>query len=130
MKTTRIIGTVCAVTLMATLAIGCESSDKTASPATTAKATATTVTKASPTDAFVNSMRTKFPNAPRADLIEIGQASCDVIDAFGSVSEAMIAIAIDPTWDREMAGDAGFTFGAAIPVFCPEYEAELKALVD
>ena len=132
MKNAKTIGALGAVAVAALIAAGCGSPDTTsdATPVTSAKATTTTVAKATPTDAFVNSMKTKFPNASRADLIDIGRASCDVIDAFGSVSEAMIAIAMDPTWDREMAGNAGYTMGAAIPVFCPQHLAELNAITD
>ena len=128
MKTTKVIGTICAVALMAGLAIGCESSESTTSTADTVKATTTTVAKASPTDAFVNAMKVKYPNSSRTQLIDLGETSCEVIDAFGSVEEAIFAIAEDPTWDREMANNAGYTFGAAIPVFCPEYLAELNAI--
>lgn len=129
MKNRKILGALCAVVIMAVPLIGCESSD-TKETATTNKATTTTTAKKSTSvDAYVASMKVKYPNSSSETLIDLGKTACDVIDAFGSVSDAMIAIATDPTWDREMAGNAGYTFGAAVPVFCPQYTAEIKALV-
>jgi hypothetical protein len=128
MKNRKILGALCAVVVMAVPLIGCESSETTGTTAPE-KVTTTTAKKASAIDVYVASMKVKYPNSSDAQLIDLGKTSCEVIDAFGSVADAIFAIAEDPTWDREMALNAGYTFGAAVPVFCPEYTAELKALV-
>lgn len=120
-----------ALTLTATFAlVGCGAAEETKpSPESTTTTTYRSTTTTSKYDGqmsdYLRSMRSRFPGNSDIKLIEIGEQSCTVIEASGSVIDAMLMIAEDPTWTREMAGDAGFTFGTAIPVFCPEYLPEL-----
>ena len=121
-----------AVGLMSALVVaGCgrESSSTSTSPTVTYRSTTTTVKKPTMMDAYLETMRTKFPRHTDAQLIELGELSCDLIDAAGSIQAALISIAVDPSWSAKEAGDAAFTFGAAVPVFCPRYTAELKRIV-
>lgn len=91
------------------------SSDKPASIAPT-----TTVAPKPTVDTYVLTMRDIYPTASRADLIDLGKTACDVIRSQGSVRRALIAVASNPAF-AGMEEDAAYTFGAAIPVFCPEY---------
>lgn len=95
---------------------------------TTTIARTTTTTVYSALDSYVSSAKTRLPGATRAELIEIGQQTCTVIRAYGSVELAVIGIASDPTWTTEMAKTAGYIMGLAIPLFCPEYTAEAQRI--
>jgi ABC-type glycerol-3-phosphate transport system substrate-binding protein len=116
------------------LIVGCsggsskESAPKAESTTTTTLARTTTTTVYSALDSYVSSAKTRLPGATRAELIEIGQQSCTVIRAFGSVELAIIGIASDPTWTTEAAKTAGYIMGLAIPLFCPEYTAEAQRI--
>lgn len=112
---------------------GCSSGDSSskteATTTTTSIARQTTTTTYSLLDGYVDAAKTQLPNATRKELIEVGEQSCTVIRAYGSVELAILGIAADPDWTSEMAEAAGFIMGAAIPVFCPEYTAELKRII-
>lgn len=89
---------------------------------------ATTTTVVTKYDAFLKSARSRFPGSSDTTLIQLGKATCDTIDTFGSVTEMFIAIAEDPKWSVSMAGDAAYMTGLAVPTFCPEYTAELQRI--
>ncbi len=118
------------IALFSIIAVGCGSSDntKTENTTTTTSAPTTTTTVYSALDSYVSSAKTSLPNATRAELIKIGQQSCTVIRAYGSVELAIIGIASDPTWTTEAARTAGYIMGLAIPLFCPEYTAEAQRI--
>ena len=119
-----------AVVIISTLLLGaCGSSSKSDTTTTPSLPRTTTTVQSFPTESdFVNVMRTRFPGASRSDLISLGKTACDLLDEVGSLSMAILVIATDPSW-AGMEEDAGFTIGAAIPVFCPEYIPQLNALV-
>ena len=118
------------IALFSIIAVGCGSSDntKTENTTTTTSAPATTTTVYSALDSYVSSAKTRLPGATRTELIEVGQQSCTVIRAYGSVELAIIGIASDPTWTTEAARTAGYIMGLAIPLFCPEYTAEAQRI--
>ena len=124
------------IILSTVLAIGVVSgcaSEESKTPATTTIATTTTTiprttTTVSKVDVFVSAVKTRLPGASRDEIIELGQQACTTIEAYGSVELAIYGIASDPSWSMEMAKMASFIMGAGIPVFCPEYTAELQRL--
>lgn len=121
---------VAAVVLTAALALaGCGRGDSSTTSETLPKRTTTTTAKSkSIRDLYLDGMRERFPYQSDAQLIELGHTACDAIDSYGSIEDTMIAIALDPRWSVEEAGDAGYTFAFAVPAFCPEYLAELESL--
>lgn len=120
--------------LLSVVAIGC-SSGKTSAPVettttTTAKVvTPTTLKQSTLIDIYVDTMQERYPAASRTKLIELGQSACDVINIYGSVSAAIVGMSQDPEF-AEMASDIGYTFGVAVPVFCPQYEAEIRRIAN
>jgi len=120
--------------LLSVVAIGC-SSGETSTPVevtttTTAKVvTPTTLKQSTLTDIYVDIMQERYPSASRTTLIELGQSACDVIEMYGSVSAAIVGMAQDPEF-AEMATDIGYTFGVAVPVFCPKYKAEIDRIAN
>lgn len=80
------------------------------------------------TEAYIVAMREYFPNTSRSTLLDLGKTACLVIRTQGSVMKAMTAIANDPSF-RGMEEAVGYTFGVAVPVFCPEYLPELKRII-
>jgi hypothetical protein len=124
-----------AAALIATAAltlIGCGAATESSSTTTTTIQKNTTTTQSKydrQLSAYLDEMSDRFPYSSEAELVSLGENACNVVDAFGSVASAFVAIAEDPDWTVEMAGDAGYTFGVAIPVFCPEYLSELNRIV-
>jgi hypothetical protein len=124
------------IALLSIVAVGCGSSGstKTENPTTTtsrSKATTTTTTtfkKSSGEDAYVANMKTIFPKASRSELIDLGETTCEAIDESGSVSATLLKIASDPDWS-DMLYEAGFTIGASVEYFCPEYKEEVLRLL-
>lgn len=112
--------------LVLTSALLASCSSKTSTPVSSVSTT--TTAKSTMMDTYLKGMSSKFPNASASTLIQLGEMACDVIDASGSISRAIVNIASDPSWTSEMARSAGYTFGTAIPVFCPEYVPELNRL--
>lgn len=127
-----ILSSILAVGLIA----GCasKSDNKTSAPEKETTTTSTTIARTTTTstysllDAYISTAKVKLPNATRAELIEVGEQSCVVIRAYGSVELALIGIASDPSWTLEAAKTAAYIMGSAIPVFCPEYAAEARRL--
>jgi len=78
-------------------------------------------------EAFVLTVKSRLPNLPRAEAISLGKTICDTIDSFGTVQATFVAIASDPRF-KGMYEDVGFITGAAVPTFCPKYEAEVNRL--
>lgn len=117
--------------------VGCGASDSTStsatsptSPSTTEarRQTTTTVSQSIMIDAYVLAMRDWFgPSLTRSTAIELGQTMCDTIDEYGTVSETVDGVIASGKF-RGMEGDVGYVMGTAIPVFCPEYEAEARRL--
>ena len=104
-------------------------SEATTSTTAARKQTTTTLTPQSVLiEAYVMTMQDYFPGASRASLIDLGQTTCEVIETQGSVTAAMRAIANDPSF-RGMDEMVGYAIGASVPVFCPEYQAEVNRLV-
>lgn len=119
------------ISAVAFLGAGCEvatndSNTNTDTPTTT-QAPSSSPSKNSNVSAYVKAAREVFPSASEADLIEVGQLACDTIDDNGSITGALIAIIDDPAF-YGLEYEAGYIMGAAIPVFCPEYKAELNRL--
>lgn len=113
----------------------CSKSDtKSSSPSVSATTSttykSTTTTSYSLYDAYIKTLRTRFPNSSDSALISLGETACATIDAYGSVSRAMVAIASDPRWSASEANNAGYVFGVAIPVFCPRYLPELNRIIN
>lgn len=90
--------------------------------------TTTTSRYSNSVEAYLKEARNLFPSASDAKLISLGQQACDVIIAHGSLTKTFISIASDPEWSSDMAYDAGYLFGIAIPVYCPQFNSEARAL--
>jgi hypothetical protein len=120
------------IALFSVVAVGCGNSDsiKTETPTTTTPRNKTTTTfkKSSGEDAYVASMKTILPRASRSELIDLGETTCEAIDESGSVSATLLEIASDPDWS-DMLYEAGFTIGASVEYFCPEYKEEVLRLL-
>ena len=121
------------IALFSIVAVSCGSSDSTKveDPTTTIsrnKTTTTTFKKSSGEDTYIASMKKILPTATRAELIDLGKTTCDAIDESGSVSATLLRIARDPDWS-DMMYEAGFTIGASVEYFCPEYMDEVLRLV-
>jgi hypothetical protein len=120
------------IALFSIVAVGCGNSDstKTENPTTTTPRNKTTTTfkKSSGEDAYVASMKTILPRASRSELIDLGETTCEAIDESGSVSATLLEIASDPDWS-DMLYEAGFTIGASVEYFCPEYKEEVLRLL-
>lgn len=101
-----------------TLATGC-------APAATSSSTTSTTDA---TDAFVSTMRKRFPDITRAKAVDLGQTACQAITDAGSILDLITAAAMDDSVSVEMAGDMAYTVGASVPVFCPRYLPQLRAL--
>ncbi len=123
------------IALLSIVAVGCGSSGstKTENPTTTTSRSKTTTTttfkKSSGEDAYVANMKTIFPKASRSDLIDLGKTTCAAIDESGSVSATLLKIANDPDWS-DMMYEAGFSIGASVEYFCPEYMDEVLELIN
>ena len=120
------------IALFSIVAVGCGNSDstKTENPTTTTPRNKTTTTfkKSSGEDAYVASMKTILPRASISELIDLGETTCEAIDESGSVSATLLEIASDPDWS-DMLYEAGFTIGASVEYFCPEYKEEVLRLL-
>ena len=120
------------IALFSIIAVGCGSSEsaKTENPTTTTSINKTTTTfkKSSGEDAYVASMKTILPRATRSELLDLGETTCEAIDESGSVSATLLEIASDPDWS-DMLYEAGFTIGASVEYFCPEYKEEVLKLL-
>ena len=119
------------IALLSIIAIGCGSSEsaKTENPTTTTSRnkTTTTLKTSSGEDAYVANMKTIFPKASRSELIDLGKTTCAAIDESGSVSATLLKIANDPDFS-DMMYESGFTIGASVEYFCPEYMDEVLEL--
>lgn len=62
-----------------------------------------------------------------AELLDLGYGICDVLDDGWTFTEVATEFAARFAGDLTEAqfGDAGYLMGAAIPAFCPEYEAQI-----
>lgn len=124
-----------ALVALITITVGACSSQSPSSSTPTnelqgSRQTTTTVPKpVASVDEYVASMRTIFPYDSRATLIDLGKQACALIDAAGSVSAATLAILGDPAFIG-LEYEAGYTMGAAIETFCPEYIKELRQLAN
>jgi hypothetical protein len=120
------------IALFSIVAVSCGSSDntKTGNPTTTDPRSKTTTTfkKPSGEDAYVASMKTIFPRASKSELIDLAETTCEAIDESGSVSATLVEIASDPDW-YDMLYEVGFTIGASVEYFCPEYREEVLKLI-
>ena len=123
-----------AVVVAGLILAGCAGSDSTSasseSPTTTItrRQTTTTISQSVLIDAYVLAMRDWFgPSLTRSTAIELGQTMCDTIDDYGTVAATVDGVIASGEF-RGMEGDVGYVMGTAIPVFCPEYEAEARRL--
>lgn len=91
------------------------------------RATTTTSRYSAAVEVYLSKARTLFPSETDAKLISLGEEACGVIIAYGSLTKTLIAIAEDPDWTTDMAYDAAYLFGAAIPVYCPQFTSEARA---
>lgn len=145
-NTTKYLGGIAtALVLVAGLA-GCGSRTETSTSSTsstqaptttTTKAPATTTTtqdalKTAPQslkiEAYVEVYQEEFPGTSRSTAISTGESACELIEAEGSIADAMIAIALNPDIGTTMAGDMAFVMGISVPVFCPRFMPELNAI--
>ena len=101
------------------------SDQRSATPSTTTTKTATQQDKV---DALVRVMQSKYPGSSRSQILDVAQTACDTLDEYGSVSSTFINIIADDSIDADMAGDMSYAIGVAVPVLCPEYQAELERL--
>jgi hypothetical protein len=117
---------------------GCGSSDSTTVSSKSSESTTTTQARRQTTttisnqdiliEAYVSAMRDWFGSTmTRSDAISLGQTMCETIDQYGNVSDTVDAVIASGEF-RGMEGDVGYVMGTAIPVFCPEYEAEARRL--
>lgn len=123
-----------AVVVAGLILAGCAGSDSTStsseSPTTTVarRQTTTTISQSVMIDAYVMAMRDWFGSSlTRSTAIELGQTMCDTIDDYGTVAATVDGVIASGEF-RGMEGDVGYVMGTAIPVFCPEYEAEARRL--
>lgn len=131
MKLKYVIG-ICIASTVLFIGCGKNSSSLDSAQSTTSTTVYKTTTTAKPKntlmDAYYESMSVYFPRATKAELLDIGEKACDMIDAYGSVSATILAISTDPDF-VDMQYEAGVAIGSAIPTLCPEYQAELLRLV-
>jgi hypothetical protein len=79
-------------------------------------------------EVFVATVRENAPNMSRgasdADLIELGETTCQALDTLGGDPEALFYALYeeDPTLDY---GEVGALVGASISVYCPEYSGQI-----
>jgi hypothetical protein len=126
MKTRTAAAALIAVATLTLIGCGTSRSTPEASTPTTAyKQTTTTASKYGP---FLSAAQDKYPAASDSELIDLGITTCETIETFGSVLDTMLAIAEDPDWSVEEAGDAAFMIGLSVPTFCPEYLPELNRI--
>lgn len=139
MNTSKLKAVLAGTAITAVALAGCGAAEtKSSTSATSPSTTSTTIAKKQTTttlaskdiliEAYVSSMKSEFPGASRSTLIELGQTACVVIRTQGSVIDAMVAVAKDPSF-RGMEEAVGYTFGTAVPVFCPEYQDEIDAII-
>lgn len=102
----------------------------TATPTTTEPPPPTTTPRPAPSTyiddpvkvaAFIQIMQPKFPGASRAKLIELGHTMCDTVRAWGGNIDALLQ-AMAPTSDDPSL--LGYTIGASVSTFCPEFDIE------
>jgi hypothetical protein len=139
MNTYKLKAVLAGTAITAVALAGCGAAEtKSSTSATSAPTTSTTIVKKQTTttlaskdiliEAYVLAMKDYFPGASRSTLIDLGQTACTVIRTQGSVLDAMLAVADDPSF-RGMEEAVGYTFGAAVPVFCPQYQDEVDAII-
>jgi hypothetical protein len=130
----KILATVAIAASLGAVLIGCGGNrDETqATSATTQttyqRATTTTSRYSAAVEVYLSKARNLFPSETDAKLISLGEQACDVIIAYGSLTKTLLAIAEDPDWTTDMAYDAGYMFGIAIPVYCPQFTSEARVL--
>ena len=138
-NTKKYLGSIATALVFTAALVGCGSrAETTAAPTTTttSKAPVTTTTedifKTAPqslkVDALVEVFQDKFPGTSRGSAIDIANTACDAVRAQGSIVDAVAAIVADPDVDYDTAGDMSFIIGVSVPVFCPEFLAELNAI--
>jgi hypothetical protein len=139
MNTYKLKAVLAGTAITAVALAGCGAAEtKSSTSATSPPTTSTTIAKKQTTttlasqdvliEAYVSVMKDYFPGTSRSTLIELGQNACMVIKTQGSVLDAMLAIANDPSF-RGMEEAVGYTFGVAVPVFCPQYQDEVDAII-
>jgi len=137
-NTKKYLGGITAALVLTVGLAACGSSTETSTPSTpSTKAPATTTTtedilRTAPqslkVEALVEVMQERLPGTSRADAIDNAQSACGAIEASGSILGAMEQIAIDPDIDTKTAGDMAYIMGISIPVYCPEYLAEMNKI--
>lgn len=130
----KYIITICVASTL--LFVGCgksesSSSDTTISTTSTTayKSTTTVIPKNTLMDIYYKTMGEYFPGATEEEMLDIGNKACAAIDSYGSVSATLAAIVTDPDF-ADIQYETGIVIGSAVPVLCPEYEAELRRIVN
>lgn len=77
----------------------------------------------SPADAFISSVRESVPQfaeATSAEITDLGEQVCGVIDA-GDGYDGLVAFIEDAKQSGLSATEAGSVAGAAVAAYCPEF---------
>lgn len=129
----KVLATIAIVASLGAILIGCggsrgETQVTSATAETTYQRPTTTTSRYSAAvEVYLSKARNLFPSETDAKLISLGEQACGVIIAYGSLTKTLISIAEDPDWTTDMAYDAGYLFGIAIPVYCPQFTSEARA---
>jgi hypothetical protein len=115
------------IALSATLALavsGCATAPVTSSASTTSAASSRDLQ----IDALVLTIQRRVPGTTRASAIDLAKTACNAIDEAGSITEFIAQVATDPEIDLKMSGDMAYVVGVAVPIYCPEYRAEMDRI--
>lgn len=115
------------IALSATLAlavIGCATAPVTSSASTTSTTSAAS-SRDLQIDALVLTIQRRVPGTTRASAIDLAKTACNAIDEAGSITEFIAQVATDSEIDSKTSGDMAYVVGVAVPIYCPEYRAEM-----
>jgi hypothetical protein len=85
-------------------------------------------------DLYLDTIRSEDPSlyaVASDDLVDIGEAFCQMIDeAGGDTDRALLQAVVAISESGMETSTAGFIIGAAVPAFCPEYRAAMQRSYD
>ena len=121
----KIASALCALTLAVSLA-ACGSEDAPAPAQPTVTVTAEPESQ-STDELLVEVVRDEYPNLDATDeqLVELGHASCDALDA-GASADDVLGLILDSSSNPETQDAMAFTIGVGVGSFCPEHLDEFK----
>jgi hypothetical protein len=106
--------------------VGCGT--KPADTTTSAPTTTRAPSQEAKENALVGVLQARLGGGSRSEVIDIAKQACYVVETSGSVAGAMASIIADDSIDMETGSDMAYVMGVAIPVYCPEYKAEMDRI--